>query len=519
MSNAQFITLGPFFYSGMEMTSAKLYHYAAGSTTLKNIWSDRSESTTLAQPFVSDANGVWAFFADGLYKFVITTSDDVPVFTWDNFLIQDFLNPSFSEGSPITSSSTIAVGPETWTHITGSTNIDTITGTIPFFWAVFDGSLSLNYSASLLTPGGVNLTVQPNDVVFFLNDGSGVWRVAGQMPNSLLINRTDVTITVSDTRTNSVDAPLTITSQTSGTPAAGIGTGILFRAESQDEAPSDFGQISFIANDVGTGTEDTFFQVLARVGGAALTQVWAFVATGAFTGTFLHANSADRAYTLPNANCTLVGKDTTDTLTNKTFDAQGTGNNLTNVSTSALKTATGSASGGPPLTATLNDYAFSPSITNSSGNSIVAAQAIADPSTTVARFTVDPTSAIGGTNIVRWRYVTASDDPTIWVAIDNVTGIIRATWTSDDPIPGNLPGVTLPDCTSVLLKAHDLESIALLQAHASDAADLIASRRQSMKHQAYRALQLLTGDDAPSQWLLKNCQLTRGKLEVKPNGH
>ena len=174
---AQRAQLGPFFSSGALNGAAKMFHYLAGTTTLKNIWADRNMGTTLAQPLVADADGVFNFFADGLYKIVITDAANNTLYTLDDWQFIDRTDPTFGEGIVISSASTIAVGPEVFTHIGGSTNIDTITGTIPFFWAVFDGNLTLNYSANLLTPGARNRRVLTGDVVFFLNDGAGVWRI------------------------------------------------------------------------------------------------------------------------------------------------------------------------------------------------------------------------------------------------------------------------------------------------------------------------------------------------------
>lgn len=301
MANALFVQLGPFFSGGALVTAPKLYHYNAGLLTDKDIWSDRGETTPLAQPFIGDANGILNFFGDGLYKFVIKDSEDNTLYTLDNVLIDDVTLVSFEEGASITSASTTVLGVEIWAHITGTTTINAFSGTgLPWFWAVFDGSLTITHSSNVICPGAIDLTVQAGDVILLLNEGSGVFRVSGQMPNSLLVNRTDVTISVSDARTNSVDAPFTVSSTTSGTPASGIGTGVLYRAESQDESPCDVGRADFVLSDVTAASEDSYFQILLRVAGAALTACYRFVSTTAFNAIVTHANTADRTYTLPD---------------------------------------------------------------------------------------------------------------------------------------------------------------------------------------------------------------------------
>ncbi len=116
----------------------------------------------------------------------------------------------------------------------------------------------------------------------------------------------DTLLADEDARTNTVKVIATKKATTTGTPAAGIGIGDKWQAESADEDPADFGQIEFAASDVGAGTEDTFMQVLLRVAGAALVSCYRWAATGAFNGIFTHANTAARTYTLPDKDGTFA---------------------------------------------------------------------------------------------------------------------------------------------------------------------------------------------------------------------
>ncbi|TAL13946.1 hypothetical protein EPN95_04635 [Patescibacteria group bacterium] len=89
MSNggAQFFSHNFRKTDGTPYAGVKIYHYAAGTTTAKDIWSDEGKTTLLAQPHTGDPNGMIWFYADGDYHLKVTDKDDVLLYDWDNIKI------------------------------------------------------------------------------------------------------------------------------------------------------------------------------------------------------------------------------------------------------------------------------------------------------------------------------------------------------------------------------------------------------------------------------------------------
>ena len=171
----------------------------------------------------------------------------------------------------------------------------------------------LNNALALISPLTGNLDVDGFDL---LDAGEVEFRDESADPTAdgrMRRSGDEVTLRMQDARTDTPARPWAIWADTTGTPAAGIGIGMLFQAESADENPSNFGVLDFAASDVGAGTEDTYFSVLLRVAGRALDEKFRFVSTAGdgFTAILAHAVTSDRTYTLPDVTGGVLVNQTT----------------------------------------------------------------------------------------------------------------------------------------------------------------------------------------------------------------
>lgn len=84
-TTAQFMSFGPYLSAGEIQSGIRVYHYAAGTSSLKDAYLDRYKIDTAPQPLVAGSNGVASAYFDGLYKIIVKTSDDTTtLFTWNN---------------------------------------------------------------------------------------------------------------------------------------------------------------------------------------------------------------------------------------------------------------------------------------------------------------------------------------------------------------------------------------------------------------------------------------------------
>jgi len=184
----QYIEFGPYFNNGLLCT-LKVYHYTAGTTTLKDVYAVRAKTagTEAAQPVVSDSNGIVGFYADGLYKFRLDVATDgvtySTLYTPDNWAVTDQSGTLSGEGAALSSASTLTLGTDgNFFHVTGAVTITAISGTQNEITLVFDSTPTLTHSGNLILQYAADYVAAANVTMRFANEGSNVWRELSRTP-------------------------------------------------------------------------------------------------------------------------------------------------------------------------------------------------------------------------------------------------------------------------------------------------------------------------------------------------
>lgn len=166
-SVVEFLLAGFTDNSGEPLSGGKVYTYEAGTTTPKVTYTDVGGATPEANPIILDSNGRKQVFADGSYKFVIKTSADVTLYTFDNLYFGttlDFNGREATDAASATARTSLVTygqlqdgAPEYVAIVGGSANAITLTPAIPI--TTYSTGQKFFFKASLSNTGSTTIAV------------------------------------------------------------------------------------------------------------------------------------------------------------------------------------------------------------------------------------------------------------------------------------------------------------------------------------------------------------------------
>lgn len=167
-------------------------------------------------------------------------------------------------------------------------------------WVVYNGTTGAFTLTIRTAAAGAGVSVPSGVRRIVYSDGTGVYTAeagfsgaSGQIAYGdgasitgsagLTYDGTKVVVTSTTSTTNAATEALRLNSQSSGTPAAGIGAAMTFAAETAAGVTKDGMQLSAVATDVSTGTEDFDLVLKLMASGAAAAEVFRVSSTGTVT--------------------------------------------------------------------------------------------------------------------------------------------------------------------------------------------------------------------------------------------
>src|SRR3990167_3138871 len=177
--------------SNNPFDGVQVYHYEAGTTTTKNVWTDRGKTTVASQPHVGDSHGFAWFYGDGLYHLRVTDKNGILLYDWDNVNISPDsidLDPSPCEVGMVP----VYVGPDATFecdfldlgNVRGClpiANCGTGTDDIPLAGSLLIGNSAGGYSVNRLTAGtGITVTNGNGTITLAVSLSASAFSSTGQ---------------------------------------------------------------------------------------------------------------------------------------------------------------------------------------------------------------------------------------------------------------------------------------------------------------------------------------------------
>jgi hypothetical protein len=446
------------YRNGSVASGFTVEFYAAGTSTPKTVWTEKEKAAPFTTATLS-SDGTVHLYGDGIYKILIKDLDGVVVYEWDDIKIQSqtFTLVNKSGTYTVTSDDDMVIVDAVAGDVT--INLSTVvdfTHPVVIKRVVGVNDVIIDPFGAEQIDGAATITLGPVDdsATLYPNVAGVSWsranRFEGLTASIGELNLLDGITAIKDEDDMASNSDTSLVTQQS--IKAYVDSGVITMTNKTHTLPKINEDVALTA----TSTNINAVAIPANTGKNAHTHTLGGGATDV-TATAAQVNTACGSSTARNehvhsnititAGTGLSGGGTlaaSRTITHPAHTGDVTGATTLTIASAAVNTtklktvanttgASGSLMALSSVLIEMQDYCFAPNIYTWSGAAMRLGGHTTNATDTVARFRIHNSDTADATYAVRWRYVTATDEPFVYAIRDLSTGEILHLWACDDP--------------------------------------------------------------------------------------